>query len=808
MLLILGGALAAGFLVLQSGKRVTAIEISAPIGAGQQIPLSSMQQVQIAADSGLDYVPWDEAGQVSRFFTVSAIPAGTLLTRGMVAATGVSVTGKAVLGLALKDGQLPRGLQDGDHVAIFQVSDAQETCPGGSGGLLTADALVLAIGTPAATSGSQAQADVEVAVNPADAGAVACNAANGIAGLAVLPGGGGGAGLAPARGQTRHVTHSRAPAPVPARRRPAPGPAEMALIAVAADKGAPGVTTTATALAAVWPRPVVLAECDPAGGDIVYRLPGAHGGRLDPRRGLLSLAVAARHGLEPGQVWQHAQRLRGGLDVLAGVGNAEQGSGIEPLWGPVGDLLARLPGADVIADCGRLGPDGPYYELLARAAIVVLIIRPSLGEVLRLRDRVAAVALAVGRRGGREAQHRRPGGRRPSRVPPRAGRGTPGGGRREQPGRPGRRDRLRAEERAAAARRVGRPAGPVPADPDRPGRRRPAGRRLAAQRPAVQYRAGARWAERGCWGGWCWVAGRWPGVGRWAGGRGAVSAGARPAGAGRGSGRGPLVQRGPRARPGPRLWPGSTAMGGTQTPGLRRRGPGHPEPGSRPPGPTGGRLPRHARGSRPRTGPPAGAATAALGPPLGHRPPPARGCHRAAGLGPGTAPPPGGRPAPAALARPGLAGPTAGPDRGPDLGSPGPTRARRWAGPAGPGPEVTWAGPAGPGPELTGRARLAPARAGRGPGDRGPDGGGPADRGGTHRGPGRRGPARPGRGGGRLAGRCGGRLAGRAIRPAAARFGAAGPPAGRVPRRYRARRGPGRRPRGGPGAARGRAGPT
>jgi len=178
----------------------------------------------------------------------------------------------------------------------------------------------------------------------------------------------------------------------------------MALIAVAADKGAPGVTTTATALAAVWPRPVVLAECDPAGGDIVYRLPGAHGGRLDPRRGLLSLAVAARHDLGPAQVWEHAQRLRGGLDVLAGVTNAEQGSGIEPLWGPVGDLLATLPQADVIADCGRLGPDGPYYELLAQAAIVILVIRPSLGEVLRLRDRVAAVALAVGRRGGRRAQ--------------------------------------------------------------------------------------------------------------------------------------------------------------------------------------------------------------------------------------------------------------------------------------------------------------------------------------------------------------------------------------------------------------------
>jgi len=42
----------------------------------------------------------------------------------------------------------------------------------------------------------------------------------------------------------------------------------VALIAVAADKGAPGVTTACIALAAVWPRQVLLAECDPAGGDL------------------------------------------------------------------------------------------------------------------------------------------------------------------------------------------------------------------------------------------------------------------------------------------------------------------------------------------------------------------------------------------------------------------------------------------------------------------------------------------------------------------------------------------------------------
>jgi hypothetical protein len=172
----------------------------------------------------------------------------------------------------------------------------------------------------------------------------------------------------------------------------------MALVAVAADKGAPGVTTASVVLAAVWPRPVLLAECDPAGGDLVYRFPAAAGGRLNPRRGLLSLAVAARRGVRPDQVWEHTQTLHGGLDVLTGVGTAEQGAGLEPLWGPVGAALAHLPRADVIADCGRLGVDGPPYGLLAHASVIVLVTRHDLGAVVRLRERVPAITAALDRR--------------------------------------------------------------------------------------------------------------------------------------------------------------------------------------------------------------------------------------------------------------------------------------------------------------------------------------------------------------------------------------------------------------------------
>jgi hypothetical protein len=178
----------------------------------------------------------------------------------------------------------------------------------------------------------------------------------------------------------------------------------MALIAVAADKGSPGVTTSSVALAAVWPRPVLLAECDPAGGDLVYRLPAEGGGQLDFRRGLLSLAVAARRGVQPRQVWEHTQKLHGGLDVLAGVSSAEQGAGMEGLWGSVGAVLSALPGADVIADCGRIGADGPFCDLLAQAAVVVLITKVGLGEVVRLRDRVTAVVAALQRRGRPDAR--------------------------------------------------------------------------------------------------------------------------------------------------------------------------------------------------------------------------------------------------------------------------------------------------------------------------------------------------------------------------------------------------------------------
>jgi hypothetical protein len=165
----------------------------------------------------------------------------------------------------------------------------------------------------------------------------------------------------------------------------------VALIALAADKGAPGVTTAAVALGAVWPRPVLVAECDLAGGDLVYRLPGEEG-MLNPAKGLLSLAATARKGLRPEQIGPHSQRLSGGLDVLVGVGNAEQALGLTWLWSPLGRSFAIIPGIDVIADCGRLGAASPITDLLREADMVVLLTHASLEHVAHLRERITALS--------------------------------------------------------------------------------------------------------------------------------------------------------------------------------------------------------------------------------------------------------------------------------------------------------------------------------------------------------------------------------------------------------------------------------
>jgi hypothetical protein len=173
----------------------------------------------------------------------------------------------------------------------------------------------------------------------------------------------------------------------------------MTMYALISAGGSPGVTATALALALTWPRPVILAECDPGCGDI---LAGLFAGHLAAPRGLLGAAFEASRG--PNAV---AAELRtqlvpldesGSRRLLAGITDPRQAPGLSAVWPVIATGLASQD-ADVIADCGRLdvGASQPL-SVLAEASMVIMVLRPTLRQVAAARPRIELASQIVSSR--------------------------------------------------------------------------------------------------------------------------------------------------------------------------------------------------------------------------------------------------------------------------------------------------------------------------------------------------------------------------------------------------------------------------
>lgn len=176
------------------------------------------------------------------------------------------------------------------------------------------------------------------------------------------------------------------------------------LFCLASAKGAPGVTTSAVALGTVWPAPVLVAECDPAGGDLHA---GAFGAMAEPARGLVGLAVAARDGHAAGHLPGQVIPLDPGYRtmLLPGIPDPRQAGQLAALWAPLADAFRGLtwPGrgqrcepVDVLADCGRLGHTHTPWPLLHAADLIVLVCRSSLAAVHAAACHVASLRSELG----------------------------------------------------------------------------------------------------------------------------------------------------------------------------------------------------------------------------------------------------------------------------------------------------------------------------------------------------------------------------------------------------------------------------
>lgn len=162
----------------------------------------------------------------------------------------------------------------------------------------------------------------------------------------------------------------------------------MTLVCFGSAHGAPGVTTTALAVAATWPerRSCLLVEADPFGGVIAARY------GLGDSPGLSSLAAVARRGLADDAVWQCAQQLPGGVRVLVGPGSADEAHAVlGDLAGPFASWSAAQTEVDVIVDCGRIPPGSGVIGPLLGAGVVMVVTRPSLDQLRPAAHRRAAL---------------------------------------------------------------------------------------------------------------------------------------------------------------------------------------------------------------------------------------------------------------------------------------------------------------------------------------------------------------------------------------------------------------------------------
>jgi hypothetical protein len=167
------------------------------------------------------------------------------------------------------------------------------------------------------------------------------------------------------------------------------------IVAVGADKGAPGASTLAVVLGMVWPGLRVVCECDPRGADVPYRLAHADGQPLRPSPSLAGWAVDTRPGSAPVSLERYAQPTVLRVPVIAGEVSSQRAARLATYLPGIAASAADWPGT-VIADLGPLHSSNPAMVLAAAATVVLLVVDPTVEGLGHLRDRVGELTAAVG----------------------------------------------------------------------------------------------------------------------------------------------------------------------------------------------------------------------------------------------------------------------------------------------------------------------------------------------------------------------------------------------------------------------------
>jgi hypothetical protein len=164
----------------------------------------------------------------------------------------------------------------------------------------------------------------------------------------------------------------------------------MAILILTSAGGSPGVTTLAVGLALTWPRPVLLADCDPGAHQAI--LAGYLSGQSSHGKGLLRVAEAHRDRRPLREVVIDQCLPLTGEDgdrrlFLPGFTKPGSAAHFGAVWEDLAETFDRLGDVDldVIVDAGRVGSAGLPAPLVERSALTALVLGSSLRAVMSAR---------------------------------------------------------------------------------------------------------------------------------------------------------------------------------------------------------------------------------------------------------------------------------------------------------------------------------------------------------------------------------------------------------------------------------------
>jgi len=188
-----------------SDHRTQVLVVTRTIQQGQLLTGSDLGSASVSVSSGVTPIAAADASQLGGRRAAVTIPAGSLLVAADLSTGPAVVRGDAIVGLALKAGQVPAaGVAPGDQVMVVETGIpgtpvtgalSSASSPGaassdsssGTTGVLVADARVYGTDTPSASSANGDVELVSVEVPRGVSAAVSAAATAGQVGLVLLP---------------------------------------------------------------------------------------------------------------------------------------------------------------------------------------------------------------------------------------------------------------------------------------------------------------------------------------------------------------------------------------------------------------------------------------------------------------------------------------------------------------------------------------------------------------------------------------------------------------------------------------------